>query len=145
MPNDLTNKIENNRRALFLCVYKNTLFHCFLQVLLQHNSHTALCKFKEYSIIIWVTYTIQWCLVNIHNPRKKNKKHFFFVMRTPRIHSLNNFDIYACVCVCVCVCVAVLIISIMVYITSLVFIFQLEVCIYWLSSFNSTSLTCHFL
>ena len=62
--------------------------------------HTVLCKFKVYSIMIWLKYIrkrLPQCLVNIHHfiktQNKRKRKKFFLVMKfTLNLHIYNSVN-----------------------------------------------------
>ena len=82
-----------------ICVTEFCFF--LLPVLLRYTWHTALYKFKVYSIMIWFIYDMKWLpqkvyWASISSYRykvKEKEKYFFLVMRTFRIFSLNSFHV----------------------------------------------------
>ena len=122
--------------SFFQCIF-SSMFSIFLYFLLSYNWHTALCKFKVYSIMIWLAYITKWSphLANVHHliwiQNKRNRKKYFSLWWELRIYSLNNFCIKY---------TAVLIVLIMLYSTALVLIYLItKVCTSWLPSSSSPS------
>lgn len=80
----------------------------FSPLVLWNSWHVSLCKFKAYSMVVWITHKI---IATIGPPdihlliqiqflkREKKGKKVFSVIRTHSIYSFNN------ICVCVCVCI----------------------------------------
>lgn len=69
--------------GIILYVFRSNLLS-FFPVLLRYNCHAALCKFKVYSVLIWLTYIVKWL------PQEKTV--FLPVMRTLGICSLSYFQ-----------------------------------------------------
>ena len=71
-------------------------WHSSLSVLLRYNWHAALCKFKVYSILIYISSEMitQWVLLTSIISYRYKKKKFSLIMTTFRIYSLSNFKIY---------------------------------------------------
>ena len=89
-----------------------------------HRAVTPVCTSVQIFVAMrqnWGNYTLLW---QAHVDTLKQFKSFIFLlMRTLRIYSLNDFHLQ---------CPAQLITFVILYITSLIFIFKLEVCTFWL-------------
>ena len=77
------------------------LFRGFSQALLRYNWHKTLCKFKVYNVMIWYMYML-WN--NDHNKVSWHIYHLtsllcvcIYVVRTFKIYSLINFQLYSTV------------------------------------------------